>query len=79
MNISSTELSITEITLLEKGMKFTPTPKQNTKELKDDLQEFGHKLQLLEHFNDQQQQLDALLVKNKSNFAPPPPLTSIFK
>ena len=70
VNISSTELSINEITLLEKGMKFPPTSKQNTKELKDDLQEFGRKLRLLEHFNDHQQQLDASLVKNKSNFVP---------
>ena len=53
-------------------MKFTPTPEKDTKELKDDLQEFGHKLRLLEHFNDHQQQTDASLVKNKSNFVPPP-------
>ena len=52
-------------------MKFTPTPEKNTKELKDDLQEFGRKLQLLEHFNDHQQQPDASPVKNKSNFVPP--------
>ena len=52
-------------------MKFTPTPEKNTKELKDDLQEFGHKLRLLEHFNDDQQQPNVSLVKNKSNFVPP--------
>ena len=48
-------------------MKFTPTPGKNTKELKDDLQEFGRKLRL----NNYQQKPNALLVKSKSNFVPP--------
>ena len=54
-------------------MKFTPTPKQHKRELKHDLQEFGRKLRLLEHFSGHEQQPDSLLVKKKSNFVPPLP------
>ena len=50
----SRELSNEEIKLLERGLKFTPTPKQNRSELKTDIQEFSRKLRLLEYFNDQQ-------------------------
>ena len=53
-----------------KGLKFTPTPEPNTKELKSDLQEFGRRLRLLEHFNGQHQQ-DESIVKPRSNFVPP--------
>ena len=73
INISSLELCDSEIALLEKGLKFTPTPKQNKRELKNDLQEFGSKLRLLEHFSGHEQQPDSSLVKNKSNFVPPLP------
>ena len=52
-------------------MKFTPTPNANRNELKDDLQEFGRKLRLMEHFHNKQQHDDISLVKNKSNYIPP--------
>ena len=73
IHISSRELCDSEITLLEKGLKFTPTPKQNKRELKNDLEEFGRKLRLLEHFSSHEQQPDSSLEKSKSNFAPPLP------
>lgn len=73
INISTRELSCNEIKLLKRGLKFTPTPQQNRKELKTDLQEFGRKLRLLDYFNGHGQQLDNSLVKNKSNFVPPKP------
>ena len=52
-------------------MKFTPAPERNERELRDDLQEFGKKLRLLEYFHGQQKISDSSLVKNKSNFVPP--------
>ena len=70
--MSSRELSNDEIKLLERGLKFTPTPKQNRNELKTDLQEFSRKMRLLEFFNDHQANGDdKSLVKNPSNFVPP--------
>ena len=72
INISSWELCDSEIAFLEKGLKFTPTPK-NKRELKNDLQEFGRKLRLLEHFSGHEQQPDSSLVKNKSKFVTPLP------
>lgn len=71
INISTRELSNEEIKLLKRGLKFTPTPKSNTTELKTDIKEFGRKLRLLEHFNDSHTNHDNSLAKNKSNFVPP--------
>ena len=39
-----------QINLLRRGLKFTPTPKPNTVELKSDIQEFSRKLRLIEFF-----------------------------
>ena len=39
-----------QINVLRKGLKFTPTPKPNTAELKSDIQEFSRKLRLIEFF-----------------------------
>ena len=71
IKLSSRELTPDEMTLLKKGLKFTPTPKQNKKELEVDIQEFQRKLRLLEHFNKFEPQQDISIVKNKSNFVPP--------
>ena len=40
INISLRKRCHSEITLIEKGSKFTPTPKQNKRELKNYLQAF---------------------------------------
>ena len=48
-----------------------PTPKPNTKERKTDIQEFGRKLRLLEHFDDNLKEPDHSLIRNKSNFVQP--------
>ena len=70
--MSSRELSNDEIKLLERGLKFTPTPKQNTSELKTDIHEFNRKIRLLEYFNDRKpNEDDGSLVKNPSDFVPP--------
>ena len=69
----SRELSSEEIKLLERGLIFTPTPRQKRNELKTDIQEFGRKLRLLEFFDKQQPNNfdDKSLVKNPLNFVPP--------
>ncbi|CAB4033125.1 Hypothetical predicted protein [Paramuricea clavata] len=71
INISSRDLTVNEIRLLKRGLKFTPTPPQNTTELKADIHEFSRKLRLAEYFNDKEQNIDNSLAKNKSNFVPP--------
>ena len=71
INISNRELTPDEITLLKRGLKFTPTPKHNKRELEVDLQEFQRKLRLLEHFNKSEPSQDISIVRNKSNFVPP--------
>ena len=65
--------------LLRRGLKFTPTPKPNTIELKSDIQEFTRKLRLIEFFHSEnldnshetRESVSGPLVKNKSNFYPP--------
>lgn len=54
-------------------MKFTSTPKfGNKEELTEDLHEFHMKLRLAEYFDGTENE-DISLVRNKSNFVPPPP------
>ena len=56
-------------------MKFTPTPKPNNSELKEDISAFGRKLRLLEYFADDEgnitHETSEDIVRNKSNFVPP--------
>lgn len=69
--MSSRKLNDTEIKLLQKGLKFTPTPSHsNTQELKNDVLEFTRKVRLIEYFDDTEDP-DESLVRNKSNFVPP--------
>ena len=68
-----------QINLLRRGLKFTPTPKPNTIELKSDIQEFTRKLRLIKFFHSEnldnsqetRESVSGPLVKNKSNFYPP--------
>ena len=67
--ISRTEQN--RIKLLEKGLKFTPTPRNsNTQELNKDILEFTRKVRLVEYFDGIEDD-DQSLVRNKSNFVPP--------
>ena len=62
----------TKVSVLEKGLKFTPTPsRSNSQELKEDVANFNRKLRLLEYFHDREEDEDDSLVKNKSDFVPP--------
>lgn len=70
--MSKKKLSETEITLLSKGLKFTPTPPiGNAEQLNEDLKQFSRKLRLVEYF-DGTEDTDKSLVRNKSKFIPPP-------
>ena len=67
------------IDFLRRGLKFTPTTKPNTIELKRDIQEFTRKLRLTEFFHSEnldspqetRKSVSGPLVKYKSNFYPP--------
>ena len=67
------------IDFLRRGLKFTPTTKPNTIELKRDIQEFTSKLRLTEFFHSEnldspqetRKSVSGPLVKYKSNFYPP--------
>jgi hypothetical protein len=47
-------LTKSEIKLLTKGLKFTPTPKSNHQELKTDIKEYTRKLRLVEFFHNRE-------------------------
>ena len=68
---SRKRLTDSEQKILEKGLKFTPTPERgNQQELKEDIFEFTRKLRLAEYFYGTEDP-DISLVKNKSDFIPP--------
>ena len=63
--MSQRQLNKTEIKLLEKGLKFTPTARtSNIQELTKDVSEFTRKVRLIEYFDDKEDD-DESLVKNK--------------
>lgn len=75
--MSSETLTEDQITLLKKGLKFTPTPRNNMSELECDIKTFCRRLRLKENFfNDSEigdeSSEDEILVKNKSNWTPKP-------
>jgi hypothetical protein len=74
ITLSSKKFLKYEIKVLEKGMKFTPTPERNDKELELDGKMFCRKLRLNEFFkgNSLKSYDNDIhpIVKNKSNFTP---------
>lgn len=72
INISNTDLTKSEIKLLKRGLKFTPIPRENQKELEADLHEFARKLrETIRTFQRQAGKTTNSLVWNTSNFVPP--------
>ena len=73
INLSNYELTETQKTVLFKGLKFTPTPKTNTFELKSDIRNFSRKLRLIEFFATEQggHEEEESIHQNKSSFCPP--------
>ena len=69
VNLSSRKLTQNEIKLLERGLKFTPTPTKQ--ELNEDRVEFTRKVRLVEYFEGNEDENDQTLVRKKSNWIPP--------
>ena len=73
--MSSTWLTDTQVRVLSKDLKFTPTPRRNTIEMEKDIHNFTRKLRLTEYFaNENDITFDEEtqpLVKNKGTFHPP--------
>ena len=57
INLSSKSLTERQINFLRRELKFTPTPKTDTIELKSDIQEFTRKLRLTEFFHSENQKV----------------------
>jgi hypothetical protein len=76
-NFSNRKLNQTEIDILLKGFKFTPTPvhKNNICEINKDIDEFHRSLRLKEYFsnynNEHSGHTPISIVKNKTFFCPP--------
>ena len=51
-NLSNTTLSKCQTSILLRGLKFTPLPKNDNVQLICDLKTFTHKLRLAEYFDD---------------------------
>ena len=67
-NLSSTCLTDTQVRVLSKGLKFTPTPRRNTIEMEKDIHNFTCKLRLTEYFaNENDITFDEQTVKNSKN------------
>lgn len=64
INISDRILTKEEEVILQRGLKFTPTPfKANLEEMKEDISEFTRKVRLAEFFFDKEDKSDDSLVK----------------
>ena len=50
LNVSNVQLTQDEIDILKLGLSFTPTPKRNIAELKNDIFQFTRKLRLTKHY-----------------------------
>lgn len=69
--MSDKTLTEKQIKVLEKGLKFTPTPRRNnTEEMTNDIEAFCRRLRLAEFFLDEEC-IDESIVSNPSNFVPP--------
>ena len=73
LNLSRVSLTGSQIQILSKGLKLTPTPQRNLPKMEKDIKDFTGKLRLIEFFseNPELDTPDSSLVKNKSNFYPP--------
>jgi len=78
VNLSDVELTDAQIKLLEKGLKFAPTPNSDRTVLATDIKNFGRKLRLREYFaesedtneNSSQNEGEGIF-RNKGKFNPP--------
>ena len=71
INLSRRNLSASEISLLSKGLKFVPTAnKIDRAKLKRELEEYGRKLRLMQHFRNDERSFVADRFRLKSSFNP---------
>ena len=74
INFSSTCLTDTQIRVLGKVLKFTPTPRRSTVEMEKDNHNFTRKLRLIEYFTNENNitfdEEAQPLLKNKGTFHP---------
>ena len=71
VNLSKRKLTIAEISLLSKGLKFIPTSNHvNKAKLKMELGAYGRMLHLKLHFRNDEKELDRNKFKPKSKFNP---------
>ena len=70
LNLSQYSLSPSQISLLSKGLKFTPTPKHNLLEIQCNVDQFCRKLRLQEFFHATPPAPNNSLVRNPSHFTP---------
>ena len=72
INLSKRDLSKGEISLLSKGLKFCPTPRDLDRgKLKTDLEEFGRRLRLKWFFREEDRGFETNPFRSKSKFDPP--------
>lgn len=70
-NLSCQTLSMQQIKLLSRGLKFTPKPERNLLSLEEDVKNFTRKLRLMDHFRngiDSNEDTKSSLIKKKSTF-----------
>ncbi|CAG2217807.1 unnamed protein product [Mytilus edulis] len=69
--LSNRKIDSDEMKVLNKGLKYTPTPPADTDTLSVDIKEFCRKLRLKNHFGDKESKTaDESIVRNKSTFTP---------
>ena len=71
--MSRVSLTPSQIQILSKGLKLTPTPQRNLPEMEKDIKYFTRKLRLVVLIleNPQLDTPDSSLAKSRSNFCPP--------
>ena len=71
INLSRRVLSHAEISVLSKGLKFCPTPRELDKaKIKQDLENFGRRLRLKWHFRHEEEEFSTNPFKHKSTYHP---------
>lgn len=72
INLSSRDLSLPEINLLDKGLKFIPTPKKISKpEILESASDFSRKLKITNFFHNKPKNPNKKQFVDKSNWNPP--------
>ena len=71
VNLSNRVLTEAEISVLSKGLKFCPTPKEiDRAKIKEDLERFGRRLRLKWYYRNEEEYFSTNPFRKKSNFNP---------